>query len=132
MSITKLSPNWACQMGPIHCPKFLLSGKVCLPLVTSSLILWTNCRSFFYPVVLTKIIESYVVLIDISVTLIGLDNSRPTMNGKHERNNLGISCPQNSSVENYQDLCPKCTISRYSILKVQHNITNRIMKISQS
>src|SRR6218665_1247609 len=26
MSITKLSPNWACQMGPIHCPKFLLSG----------------------------------------------------------------------------------------------------------
>src|SRR6218665_3547754 len=28
MSITKLSPNWACQMGPIHCPKFLLSGMV--------------------------------------------------------------------------------------------------------
>src|SRR6218665_1952073 len=27
MSITKLSPNWACQMGPIHCPKFLLSGE---------------------------------------------------------------------------------------------------------
>src|SRR6218665_1709318 len=27
MSITKLSPNWACQMGPIHCPKFLLPGK---------------------------------------------------------------------------------------------------------
>src|SRR6218665_1925338 len=26
MSITKLSPNWACQMGPIHCPKFLLPG----------------------------------------------------------------------------------------------------------
>ena len=26
VSITKLSPNWACQMGPIHCPKFLLSG----------------------------------------------------------------------------------------------------------
>ena len=26
MSITKLTPNWACQMGPIHCPKFLLSG----------------------------------------------------------------------------------------------------------
>src|SRR6218665_958487 len=26
MGITKLSPNWACQMGPIHCPKFLLSG----------------------------------------------------------------------------------------------------------
>src|SRR6218665_554727 len=26
LSITKLSPNWACQMGPIHCPKFLLSG----------------------------------------------------------------------------------------------------------
>src|SRR6218665_3012400 len=26
MSITKLSPNWARQMGPIHCPKFLLSG----------------------------------------------------------------------------------------------------------
>src|SRR6218665_3240711 len=24
--ITKLSPNWACQMGPIHCLKFLLSG----------------------------------------------------------------------------------------------------------
>src|SRR6218665_1595871 len=22
MSITKLSPNWACQMGPIHCHKF--------------------------------------------------------------------------------------------------------------
>ena len=28
MSITKLSSNWACQMGPIHCPKFLLSGVV--------------------------------------------------------------------------------------------------------
>src|SRR6218665_1240007 len=27
LSITKLSPNWACQMGPIYCPKFLLSGK---------------------------------------------------------------------------------------------------------
>src|SRR6218665_85108 len=26
MSITKLSPNWACQMGPIYCPKFLLPG----------------------------------------------------------------------------------------------------------
>src|SRR6218665_722963 len=26
MSITKLSPNWACQMGPIQCPKFLLPG----------------------------------------------------------------------------------------------------------
>src|SRR6218665_1284730 len=22
MTITKFSPNWACQMGPIHCPKF--------------------------------------------------------------------------------------------------------------
>jgi len=28
MSITKLSLNWACQMGPIHCPKFLLSGML--------------------------------------------------------------------------------------------------------
>src|SRR6218665_2661228 len=28
MSITKLSSNWACQMGPIHCPKFLLPGTV--------------------------------------------------------------------------------------------------------
>src|SRR6218665_3754002 len=28
MSITKLSPNWACQMGPIYCPKFLLSGML--------------------------------------------------------------------------------------------------------
>src|SRR6218665_2264024 len=26
MSITKLSPNWACQMGPIHLINFLLSG----------------------------------------------------------------------------------------------------------
>src|SRR6218665_2031934 len=26
MSITKLSPNWACQMGPIHFINFLLSG----------------------------------------------------------------------------------------------------------
>src|SRR6218665_329940 len=26
MSITKLSPNWACQMGPVHCPKFVLPG----------------------------------------------------------------------------------------------------------
>src|SRR6218665_4150506 len=25
--ITKLSPNWACQIGPIHFPKFLLSGE---------------------------------------------------------------------------------------------------------
>src|SRR6218665_814816 len=31
MSITKLSPNWACQMGPIHCPKFLLPGLPFLP-----------------------------------------------------------------------------------------------------
>src|SRR6218665_72505 len=30
LSITKLSPNWACQMGPIHCPKFLLSGRQAL------------------------------------------------------------------------------------------------------
>src|SRR6218665_2665776 len=28
MSITNLSPNWACQMGPIHCPKLLLSGSL--------------------------------------------------------------------------------------------------------
>src|SRR6218665_3579505 len=27
VSITKLSRNWACQTGPIHCPKFLLSGS---------------------------------------------------------------------------------------------------------
>src|SRR6218665_2025253 len=27
MSITKLSPNWAYQMGPIHFIKFLLSGQ---------------------------------------------------------------------------------------------------------
>src|SRR6218665_2298292 len=27
VSITKLSPNWACQMGPIHLIKFLLSGE---------------------------------------------------------------------------------------------------------
>ena len=26
MSITKLSPNWGCQLGPNYCPKFLLSG----------------------------------------------------------------------------------------------------------
>ena len=26
MSITKLSPDWASQMGPNHCPKILLSG----------------------------------------------------------------------------------------------------------
>src|SRR6218665_3292540 len=26
VSITKLSPNWASQMGPNHCPKILLSG----------------------------------------------------------------------------------------------------------
>src|SRR6218665_3586872 len=30
MSITKRSPNWACQMGPILCPKFLLSGQYLL------------------------------------------------------------------------------------------------------
>src|SRR6218665_1976806 len=28
MSITKLSPNWACQMGPIHLINFLLSGYI--------------------------------------------------------------------------------------------------------
>src|SRR6218665_3424205 len=28
MSITKLSPNWACQMGPIHFINFLLSGMI--------------------------------------------------------------------------------------------------------
>src|SRR6218665_1738994 len=27
MSITKLSPNWACQMGPIHYLTVLLSGR---------------------------------------------------------------------------------------------------------
>src|SRR6218665_1069256 len=27
LSITKLSPNWACQMGPIHFINFLLSGN---------------------------------------------------------------------------------------------------------
>ena len=26
MSITKLSPNWACQMGPVHFINFLVSG----------------------------------------------------------------------------------------------------------
>ena len=31
VSITKLSLNWACQMGPIHCPKFLLSGTFVIP-----------------------------------------------------------------------------------------------------
>src|SRR6218665_2968693 len=30
MSITKLSPNWACQMGPIHFINFLLSGMALL------------------------------------------------------------------------------------------------------
>src|SRR6218665_3687149 len=30
MSITKLSPNWACQIGPIDCPKFLLPGELVL------------------------------------------------------------------------------------------------------
>src|SRR6218665_2403685 len=35
MSITKLSPNWACQMGPIHCPKFLLPGPSLYALVSS-------------------------------------------------------------------------------------------------
>src|SRR6218665_396590 len=30
--IIKLSPNWACQMGPIHCPKFLLPGMFALTL----------------------------------------------------------------------------------------------------
>src|SRR6218665_2752943 len=28
MGITKLSPNWTCQMGPIHFLKFLLSAWV--------------------------------------------------------------------------------------------------------
>src|SRR6218665_455111 len=38
MSITKLYPNWACQMGPIHCPKFVLSGFLLdLDLLVSSL-----------------------------------------------------------------------------------------------
>src|SRR6218665_386961 len=32
MSITKLSLNWACQMGPIHCPKFFLPGFLLLSL----------------------------------------------------------------------------------------------------
>src|SRR6218665_2064227 len=30
MSMTKLSPNWACQIGPIHFIKFLLSGYDCM------------------------------------------------------------------------------------------------------
>src|SRR6218665_184302 len=34
MSITKLSPNWACQMGPIHCINFLLSGFFVSPTET--------------------------------------------------------------------------------------------------
>src|SRR6218665_2385315 len=41
MSITKLSPNWACQMGPIHCPKFLLPGSV---LTRPSASAHTTCR----------------------------------------------------------------------------------------
>jgi len=28
LSITKLSPNWACQLGPIHFINFLLSGSL--------------------------------------------------------------------------------------------------------
>ena len=28
MSIKNNPPNWACQMGPIHCSKYLLSGKI--------------------------------------------------------------------------------------------------------
>src|SRR6218665_1247569 len=33
VSITKLSPNWACQMGPIQLIKFLLSGSPGRPLL---------------------------------------------------------------------------------------------------
>src|SRR6218665_1393010 len=36
MSITKLSPNWACQMGPIHCPKFFLSGQPIRPIAAQT------------------------------------------------------------------------------------------------
>src|SRR6218665_3230907 len=42
VSITKLSPNWACQMGPIHCPTFLLYGTG----YESQVIIMQCCRSF--------------------------------------------------------------------------------------
>src|SRR6218665_87334 len=42
MSITKLSPNWACQMGPIHCPKFLLPG---LSLCERDI---SGCHDYYY------------------------------------------------------------------------------------
>src|SRR6218665_2570718 len=35
VSITKLSPNWACQMSPIHLVKFLLSGCLSVRLSVS-------------------------------------------------------------------------------------------------
>src|SRR6218665_2369281 len=42
MSITKLSPNWACQMGPIHCPKFLLPGSLNSSLLFSKKLILTK------------------------------------------------------------------------------------------
>ena len=37
MSITKLSPNWAYQMGPIHFINFLLSGPYLFSAVESDM-----------------------------------------------------------------------------------------------
>src|SRR6218665_2899993 len=48
MSITKLSPNWACQMGPIHCPKFLLPGTWSLYIIPTNVRL-TLYYSLIYP-----------------------------------------------------------------------------------
>src|SRR6218665_390438 len=56
MSITKVSPNWACQMGPIHFIKFLLYGtrsSSCLtlsrPPVTSHLMFSNRAISITAP-----------------------------------------------------------------------------------
>ena len=49
MSIIKLSPNWACQTGPVHCPKFCCLWSVNWVGVQSMFLAMTNCtgeRSF--------------------------------------------------------------------------------------
>src|SRR6218665_3331649 len=48
MSITKLSPNWACQMVPIHCHNFLLSGLFHCGFYTTHLTSYRICTVIMF------------------------------------------------------------------------------------
>src|SRR6218665_4046763 len=52
MTITELSPNWACQMGLIHCPKYFCS--LGYEADRKLLISITDCHSLMYFVTFSK------------------------------------------------------------------------------